>query len=245
MIEIPNGQRDTKLWRYMSFDRFAWLLLNRALFLSRLDFLEDAWEGAPSALQLKRLVDLAKDDIGPGKKFPDGDVAVLSQILYWRRVRQSAYVSCWTRGEGESHALWSMYCGGTRQGVVVQTTWGRLRDSLPAHVEVVPVGYEPDRDQMTDPLVVVSQKRAPFVSEREVRIVWLEHKDVTLDGGKKAIGREVRWNPGDHLEGIRVHPGAQPAFLKTVEGIVRALAAHSTHRDQSVHAIVITGTTAS
>ena len=51
MIEIPTANRSNKVWRYLRFERFVWLLLNQALWLSRADLLEDSWEAAPSAIQ--------------------------------------------------------------------------------------------------------------------------------------------------------------------------------------------------
>ena len=41
MSDYPPGQ---KLWRYMSFSRFMWLLQRKLLWIGRSDTLNDPWE---------------------------------------------------------------------------------------------------------------------------------------------------------------------------------------------------------
>ncbi len=52
---IKNG----KLWRYMDFSKFVWLLQNKALWLARSDLLGDPWEISLSGMQLENVIKTA------------------------------------------------------------------------------------------------------------------------------------------------------------------------------------------
>jgi len=51
-----------KAWRYMSLGRFVWLLKRKALWMSRVDRLEDAWEGLFTPEELEAVVENARLD---------------------------------------------------------------------------------------------------------------------------------------------------------------------------------------
>jgi hypothetical protein len=42
--QVPTSAAAEKVWRYMSFARFVWLLQKRQLWLARADLLSDPWE---------------------------------------------------------------------------------------------------------------------------------------------------------------------------------------------------------
>jgi hypothetical protein len=48
-MTMNNPVSADRVWRYMTFSRFVWLLQNKQLWLSRADLLGDPWELAPSA----------------------------------------------------------------------------------------------------------------------------------------------------------------------------------------------------
>ena len=41
---MPDYPPSQKLWRYMSFSRFMWLLQRKLLWIGRSDTLDDPWE---------------------------------------------------------------------------------------------------------------------------------------------------------------------------------------------------------
>jgi hypothetical protein len=49
-------QPDTKVWRYMSFAKFFWLLQNKQLWFPSLDILDDKWEGVLTSEQISQLL---------------------------------------------------------------------------------------------------------------------------------------------------------------------------------------------
>src|ERR1700722_19432980 len=102
---------DQKLWRYMSFSRFMWLLQRKLLWIGRSDTLDDPWELAITPTHLEEVRHRATADEHAAKVYG-----------HWRR---TTFISCWCASEHESHALWRVFCG-DKEGVAIQTTVGAL-----------------------------------------------------------------------------------------------------------------------
>lgn len=122
MTAGPTLAVDEKVWRYMSFARFLWLLQKKQLWLTRADHLGDPWEIALAGDQLAHVI--SRLDRGATRETA---IQRSERIIgMWRR---QTFVSCWRASEHESHALWRIYCRSS-EGVAVQTTLARLRESV-------------------------------------------------------------------------------------------------------------------
>jgi hypothetical protein len=210
------GHDDNKVWRYMTFGRFVWMLVRKRLWLSRCDLLSDRWEGRVSASTLAAM-------LADGRVYEPDQLAGIIEI---ERTRN--FVSCWTLAEHESDALWRIYCG-VSEGVAIQTTLGRLRDSVAAcrvdfgepepELDLKPVVY--DDGHLPAPYVgeLIMRKRQMFAYEREVRVVFFRQ-----DSKPQPMGRELRWDPENVLEHVWVHPFADEPFKDTVDAVVAAFA---------------------
>ena len=204
-----------KVWRYLSFSRFVWLLQNKRLWLSRLDCLADPWEGALAGEQLEHVVSRHPPPPFPfPAPFPETALARAARITtIWR---QTTFVSCWSVSEHESHALWRIYCGHT-EGVAIQTTFGRLRQSV-GGLPVYRIDYEipGTRRQTPTRFDLVTKKRPMFKYEQEVRIVLEVDEKVE----EPLLGHRLDWDAEKNAELIRVHPEADCSFMETVRAVV-------------------------
>jgi hypothetical protein len=191
-----------KVWRYMTFGRFAWMLMKKSLWLSRADLLGDPWEAAVSQAGLEALV--------AAQRWTNVDQ--FTSLV--KTDRERTFVSCWNVSPHESYALWKIYCG-TSEGVAVQTTLGRLRRSV-GDLEVRPVVYGgPLPGHLAD---LVFRKRPAFTYENEVRIVFFKH-DLA-----PPAGRPQPWDPEQVLENVWLFPSADRSFEETVSNLVRGFA---------------------
>ena len=207
----PAFAPDEKVWRYMSFARFAWLLQKKRLWLSRADLLGDPWEISLAGNQLEHVV--SRHPITPlsSGAIPESAMKRSERII--RTWRQQTFVNCWSASSHESHALWRIYCR-SAEGVAIQTTFARLKASigdLPLHR----VLYEtPGSARRTPTLAdLVTKKRPVFAYEQEVRIVR-SNDDAT--SGQDVPGYGLEWNSEEHVEAIFVHPEADSSFFETV-----------------------------
>jgi hypothetical protein len=204
----------TRVWRYMSFSRFVWLLQKKKLWLSRADQLGDPWEISLAGSQLEHVI--SRHPITPiGETKRETAMERSERII--RHWRQNAFISCWSASEHESHALWRIYCG-SADGVAIQTTFARLRESVGKSVGklfLCKVTYETPGDRRQIPTIfdLVTKKRPMFAYEQEVRVV----KDATAEVPKQELlGYPLDWNPETIVESIRVHPEADFSFMETV-----------------------------
>lgn len=207
----PVSDHAQKVWRYMSFARFVWLLQKKKLWLSRADLLGDPWEISLAGDQLEHvisrhpIVTLPLPDVMP-------ETAMQRSERIIRTWRRQTFVSCWSASAHESHALWRVYCG-TAEGVAIQTTLASLQASV-GDLPLYRVTYETPGSSKRTPTLpdLVTKKRPVFAYEQEIRVVFIDGEHTE----RQALGRCLEWNPDRYVESIRVHPDADQSFLETV-----------------------------
>ena len=120
----PDVQdRKASIWRYMDVMKFISLLDKQSLFFTRLDKLDDPFEGsltkhrqsARQALERRRRAILYRD----------------SERLV-ESITKNTIVNCWHMNEGESVAMWKLYVP-DNQGIVIHSTIDRLIRSFPSY----------------------------------------------------------------------------------------------------------------
>jgi len=214
-----NRNRDLTVWRYMSFSRFSWLLQRKQLWLARADKLGDPWEIALAGNQLDHVVKRHPAMILPlaSKEAETAMERVARIIPAWR---QKTFVNCWNASYHESHALWRIYCGPT-EGVAIQSTLGKLHDSSRS-VPIYQVTYgTPGAHRRTPTLIeLVTQKRAMFSYEQEVRLVYVAEAGQLETLTVREDGRCLDWRPEDNVDFIRVHPLADASFMEAMTSAV-------------------------
>ena len=169
-ITVPD--RDTTLWRYMSFTKWLSLISSSSLYFTRLDLLGDEFEGylpPPEDLSLSP---------ESGRLEGVSDEQTLRHIheLAWA-MRYQFFVSCWTINPFESMAMWKLYAPAL-EAVAIKTNVGRLIDSLNLHEITSYAGavkYEPSADFVMENMVELAYlKRPAFNNEREFRLCYID-----------------------------------------------------------------------
>jgi len=194
-----------------------WTEIRKQLWLSRVDRLDDPWEISLAGNQLEHVISL--HPIAPLPRpdvKPEGAMERSARIIkMWRR---QTFVNCWSASEHESHALWRIYCHSS-EGVAVQTTLARLRESV--GLPVYRVTYQiPGINKETPSLLdLVTKKRPMFAYEQEVRVV-LSDGNAGADPLQELLGHRLLWDPERNVESIRVHPDADGSFMDTVRAVV-------------------------
>lgn len=211
------GGEIERVWRYLGFSRFAWLLQNRQLWLCRLDLLGDAWEGALAGEQLDHVI--GRHPPSPLSGPPREDAWERSEriIKLWR---QTTFASCWSASEHKSHALWRIYCG-ANEGVAIQTTLDKLTEFAGnLSVQKIEYGVPGSKRRTPTRLDLATKKRPMYEFEREVRII----KVIEGDGDVAIHGQRLDWDPEKWIDHISVHPEASGSFLETVTAMISTYA---------------------
>ena len=209
MADYPAAQ---KLWRYMSFSRFMWLLQRKTLWIGRSDTLNDPWELAINPTYLAETLRRAPiSPIGTERRQTDEQHAA-GVYEHWRI---STFISCWCASDHESHALWRVFCG-EKEGVAVQTTVGALEAHF-GNVSIQRVRYEEPKPlgrTLTHEDVALL-KRPFFDFEREARAIFRNdtpNPKIT----KNEFGFQFPFDPSELLNGVSIHPEADTSFYETV-----------------------------
>ena len=218
MIKLKARSTSLKVWRYMSFGRFVWMLNQKALWMCRADQLGDVWEGMFSEEELQAMADRSVSQYARdrGEQLAER-IANLKDAVQKHRTR--FFVNCWTASNRESHAMWSIYCR-SQEGVAIQTTLSKLRRSV-SELPVLPVKYINfvPGDEDATPLELVVRKRKPFSYEKEWRIVWKPPSQ-----SAQPAGLALPWDAEEWLDRVLIHPGADYAFLQAVNAVVGKMA---------------------
>lgn len=133
LLRQPSDPK-SRVWRYLSLSRFAWLLSKKQLWMSRIDLMGDRFEAIVPGPAFASPMPGIEDFTGA----PD---AGERRIAALRALRGQMFVNCWHMSEHESHPMWRVYCG-RGDGICIQTTYDRLR----ASVGFLPIGLVEYKD---------------------------------------------------------------------------------------------------
>jgi hypothetical protein len=168
-----------KLWRYLDFTKFVSMLDKKSLYFSRLDTLNDPFEGSHTRNHIDTRIGKFTDELIEfcRKKDPTVDKEKLSRInSSTNKVqRELIYVNCWHNNEYESSAMWKSYLKGD-EGVAIESSVNRLLLSLKQTKDVIFMGkvkyidYEKESITDEDHTIPFLYKRKSFQHENEVRL---------------------------------------------------------------------------
>ena len=208
--------RNARIWRYLDFAKFVWMLDRRRLSMPHCTLMEDPFEGTTPLRQIQEL------------EAREADRARIERL---RKVaadfRKGYFVSSWHINDVESEAMWKLFSASTN-AVALQTRFERLRACLPRYVGVGMVRYIDYRSEAlagADLFQWIMHKRKSFAHEQEVRAVASLH--TPDEHGGKEIRREsdeFGFYPEVDLEAlieaVHVHPLAERWFVELVGRVV-------------------------
>lgn len=116
---------EDKLWRYMTLANFVALLVEKYLFFSKLENLEDPFEGAPPPMIVGVLQ--AVQTIRRQHSNARGEEHVRRWQASMAACRRRVCVNCWHVNEHESEAMWKLY-GRLGENVCITSDLPSLRD---------------------------------------------------------------------------------------------------------------------
>jgi len=185
VFESPQNE-NAKIWRYMDFTKFVSLLDKSALFFTRADKLGDPFEGSYSKANIN-----LRPTVYEGKIPQD---ALRTMSTFSKLLLKFTVINCWHLNEYESAALWGLYLK-SNEGIAIQSTFNRLRDSLKDENHNIYIGkvkyidYEKDWLPEGNSLYPFVHKRKSFEHERELRAVIqkLPSKGDALDLSKPSF----------------------------------------------------------
>ena len=220
------ADESVRIWRYMPFERFAWLVESRRLYMPRPVQLEqnDNFEGTmPSAEAawwdeaMRKAASADKAEIIKANK---------EKIMgFVRSFRSGWFISCWHMEQEENFAFWEIY-GKNADSLAIVTTFAKLESQLPAHVHVGCVRYidyemqnfERNGGNLPNLFDYIMHKRSFYRYENEVRAVASAFSPARdgIDANIVNDSYAPLIVPSDLIDEVVVHPRASSDFFERV-----------------------------
>lgn len=117
-IKISDPNEGVKnLWKYFDLHRFIYLITEKELFFTRLDNLDDPFEGvSTSFLRTEAVVNEFWNSFEPKTMEDNDDMGSQKKLLDYFKIeklhiekQRLQYANCWFLGERESMAMWNLY----------------------------------------------------------------------------------------------------------------------------------------
>jgi len=219
--EIPTS--NTKVWRYMSFERFSQLIKNKSLYFCRIDKLGDQMEG----IIPKETVSWWENQINSGRYTNQTIDDLHKHINYFQKeIRRISIVNCWQISEYESSTMWSAY-GKNNKGIAIQTTVDGLIKCFHNTSEVINIGkvkyYFPHAPflDMSNTRIHCFSKQIHYENEHELR-AFTEASIMPGYNPKYEIGTGIQINLDFLIDEIFLSPNASEANKKKIEQILKS-----------------------
>ena len=247
------------VWRYGQLWKLLYAIEHRVLWFTLLDVLKRDYDPFEAAVPVKTkesdmMIRGSSQDMRQIRPMfdpycaPPHHVVTLMPTIEQRRkgLLRSAYACCWRYGH-ESDAMWQLYCG-RDDGVVIQTTYAKLRDSITdpdVRIAVVNyIDYETEafaqHSTYRDPAI---HKRVAFDYEQEVRLLRCVDDDFRNAGQNEKFSAplywEMQWPTIDGIiDQIVVHPRLGERYFRIVQsavGRVSSVLANKVQRSRLSH----------
>jgi len=217
VVKIDDGlakEPNAGLWRYMDLAGLLSILERRALWFSKVAYLNDPSEGILPA-NLVRFRDETDED---GQFCINGkDLMNANELIF--AGQSTVFVNCWHQSNSESAAMWAVYA--STRGLAVKTTVGRLCRSLEIvdrHVNIDPIAYldyeAPDPSRVKMPWLM---NREAFAYEREVR-AWINGYEGHPE--PQPFGAMLKVDPEQLIERLYLAPHADPWLNDIVSSVL-------------------------
>jgi hypothetical protein len=215
---LPPAEPEAKVWRYMDFTKFVWMFEQQGVFLSRIDKLDDPFEGSFSPVN-QELRPLVRKHLHLTGSFS------VTEIV--EKLREWVGASCWHVSNHESAGMWKLYAR-TEEAVCIQTTYERLSAILPSDARIGMVRYVDYQKQWipeSNPLAPFMFKRLSFEHEQELRILKPMGDLAALQSKRnvphnQAAGELIQCDLKQLIQAVHVAPNAPAWFVELVQRVV-------------------------
>ena len=218
--EFQTPADDAKIWRFMDFTKFVYLVDKNSLYFARVDKFEDAWEGAIT----KPMSQLRNNWVNRLHPYISNQFKKSFNLKKKPMAYQFTYLNCWHINEYESAAMWKIYAD-INYGVAIQSTFERLCGSFQNYPNQVQIGkveyidYNNATVNMNNFLKLYLSKRKSFEYENELRAIIVIPP--TNANWEYPEGINVNIDINKLIEKIYICPKTEDWFLDLVKSITK------------------------
>jgi hypothetical protein len=236
--QVPD---ETIIWRYMPFDKFESLLLEKSLFFTKISYFHkiesDSFEGRYNQISIDNFY---RSRLNPGetlesiKNDENSIIRKNADALFNRlnnKLHELTLVNCWQINEVESVSMWKLYSN-YENGIAIQTTYGRLKDSFQFNEKNVyggKISYVNKEKHITtygNTMTPFMEKRLFFIDENELRLlIDISNESKNFDWTKERFdnGRLISCDLSTLIESVYISPKCKEGFKMKVQQLIKDL----------------------
>jgi len=215
--------RNTKIWRYLDFPKFASMLQQSGFYFQSPKLFEDPFEMSFNKKIGKRSIDDIFSFIDSFEFMRENKVHENIAKNLTKKIVDIVFVNCWHMSEHESEAMWKMYSN-KGQGIAIASTVGQIQDILPEGLgDVFAVQYVDfiDKNIPVNPYNSFQYKRKSFEHEKEVRAMYIDLKAYDFSKNEiKYSGDYLSCNLEKTINEIVVSPYAENWYFNVVSELL-------------------------
>ncbi len=232
-LEIfPPINDDEVIWRYMDFASFYSLLLTKGLFFRRVDKYSDQYEGTlPDEIKEQFIESFSLHSFPFENKEDAKEKMENSFIAHLRELNKGTLCCSWVINKVENYAMWKIYLGGSREGVSIRTTVGKLKAALKNNTvdfTFTKVSYDMPLWMESDYKTLVAFKTKPYSYESELRVLvydQFETESVPMDVFPKVPlfehGTTFSADTSVLIDEVHISPFAENWFYEVIKSAIQ------------------------
>lgn len=212
---------NTRIWRFINFQKFMSMITDSSLYFSRLDRLGDPFEGlySKASIQFDEKV-YDSYDSSEASNYGRSVIKGIHSTAY--KIRRTSFANCWYMNEYETELLWSRYSF-MDDGVAIQSTFERLKSCLniPHAVYIGKIKYkiwETEPIPIGNMMNTIVTKKINHRDERELRAAIVTSFDIKPQTKK---GIYVPVDLIELVESIYVSPKSANWILKLIKNVLK------------------------
>jgi len=227
----PENQ-NAKIWRYMDFTKFVYLLEKESLFFNRSDKFEDPYEGSLNQFTIDQYRQGYFRTVNAEEEMKE--LIFNSMLKDFEVSRKWVTINCWHMNEFESDAMWKLYLK-SNEGIAIQSTYDRFCKSFNKTEESIFIGKVQYEDfnvfniPLSNDLYRYLVKRKSFEHEKELRAVNWEVPSSEDEGGKyvdysltpPAFGKNIDIDINMLIERVYIAPDSPSWIKKLVDAMLK------------------------
>lgn len=221
------------LQRYMSLEKFISLISKASLFFTRLDKLEDPFEGTTPKIVKARYIEQQKELRESGYFTVEVSDEIIEKnyeeyIQLGEKFRALNTVNCWHIRREENALMWKAYAA-NNNGIMIKSDYNRLARSFEKTPESIQSSLVSYKDYETDHTIpfgnttfLAIHKTKFYSDENELRLIYKVTDDMWVHNWEEeesSYGVNIGVDTNALIEEIRLAPFTPKWYLDVVKSI--------------------------
>jgi len=160
--------------KYLDLPKFLSLLYKRSIFFTRLDKLEDRYEGVSSNASRELMLEWYRDGAANDD---EANQRLVEYLNFEKQYKTLVCINCWNKNQDESAALWKIYSD-FGKGIMIKSSISSVEKALNTCAEDVRISevkyinHEKDFSPAGNSYFAFIHKNKSYSYEEEIRLIY-------------------------------------------------------------------------